>query len=604
MNPIATIPVGKVCGLSERMDKIESLLRTALEARLDDVTKAYEIALEALRLAEEAAEGYWINRARCDLSLYCMISSQYEEALRYGTLAKAYFQENNDAEGLSSCLYNIASVYYKTDEYHLGLQYMLECFQYKTLLGDEPGQSRSLKAIGTIYEYLGDVEAASEAYQRCINLSRKCGDLNGESNALNPLSGLYLKSGKSEMALEAANESIRLKKLAGDERGLGFAFHAKGKVYLHKKEFSRAEKAFDKSLRKHRKSGEKIGESMALEKLGKLFYLQNDFARARKYLEEALETAYNYRYYLILHKVYYHLYNMAKDEEDYQQALEYHELYQQYYAKVTSSETKSLIKSLKSASRMEMLEREAEIQRVKNEEIEAKNKELDTFVYKASHDLRGPISSLLGLNTLIEQDVTDPKAMEYFGFYKQQTERLHHIVTELINLTRIKKWEVKLSEIDFTRIVDTCIRQYQYLPKFSSIHFDVEIAADLKYASDELTVVTIMQNLIENAIKYARVNQKKSWVEVRIGLEADRVNILVRDNGIGIKEEYQDRIFEMFFRANDSGEGSGLGLYILKNAVDKLNGYILVESTYGEGSTFSISLPYTAITVEKQAASA
>lgn len=580
------------------METVESLLKTAMEVRLEDVGRAHAIALEALALASEREDVYWMNRARCDISLYCMISSRYEEALSYGHAAREYFQEINNPEGLSSALYNIASVYYKTDEYHLGLQYMLDCLQYKAILGDEAGQSRALKAIGTIYEYFGDTDSAKETYQRCISLSHHCGDLNGESNALNPLSGIYLKAGEEGKALEAANESIRLKKRSGDERGLGFAFHAKGKIHLHTKDFDKAEKAFNKSLNKHRKTGETIGESMALEKLGKLFYLRNDFTKARAYLEEALETAYNNRYYLILHKVYFHLYNIAKDEEDYRQALEFHELYQQYFAKVTNFDTKNLINSLKSASQMEMLVRESEIQKIKNEEIEAKNKELDTFVYKVSHDLRGPISSLLGLNTIIEQDVTDTRALEYFQFYKTQTERLHHIVTEFINLTRIKKWEVKLSKIDFREIIDNCIRQYQFLPKFSSIAFHVKVAPDLHFESDELTVVTIMQNLIENAIKYARINQEESWVQVNVQQDGDNMCICVKDNGIGIKEEYQERIYEMFFRANDGGEGSGLGLYILKNAVDKLNGKITLDSTYGQGSYFSIQLPYTHIPVK------
>lgn len=562
-----------------------------MHQRYADVKGAISIATKAYEHARQAKDEYWIHRARCDLSLYYMIQSDYSKALAHGQAALDYFTDKLDLKGLSAALYNLGSVHYKTDEYHLGLKYLLDCMEILNKLHDEVNQSRVLKAIGTIYEYFGDLESAKEVYKKSIMLSSKNADAIGESNALNPISGIYLKEGKIAKARQVAERSIALKKQTGDVRGMGFALHALGKIQLKERAYEQAFESFNESYQLHHQSGESIGQTMALEKLGKLFLLKKDYKQAHHYLQLALEGANQNRYLLILYKVYYHLYVIAKEKGDFAQALEYHELYHNYFEQVVSGDTNSLIKSLKSAAQMEMLERETEIQRIKNKEIEAKNQELDTFVYKASHDLRGPISSLLGLNSIIERDVTDPKALEYFGFYKEQTEWLHHIVTELINLTRIKKWKVRHDPINFADLIERCIRQYQFLPNYDQIDFRVELPEELLYLSDELTITTIIQNLVENAVKYANVNQAVCWVKISVAKEEGRLLIFVEDNGIGIKEEYQPRIFEMFFRANDSGEGSGLGLYILKNAVDKLQGEITLRSAYGKGSLFCIELP-------------
>ena len=177
------------------MQQVERLLKEAMHERYADVARAVEVATEALTQASQAEDAYWVHRARCDLSLFYMIQSNYVQALAHGQAAKDYFTKHLDLEGLSSTLYNLGSVYYKTDEYHLGLKYLLDCLEILNKLRDEIGQSRVLKAIGTIYEYFGDLEAAEEAYYRSISLSKRNHDVNGESNALNPLSGIYLKSG-------------------------------------------------------------------------------------------------------------------------------------------------------------------------------------------------------------------------------------------------------------------------------------------------------------------------------------------------------------------------------------------------------------------------
>jgi hypothetical protein len=291
-----------------------------------------------------------------------------------------------------------------------------------------------------------------------------------------------------------------------------------------------------------------------------------------------------------MHKAYHRLYLIEKSEKNEKKALEHLELHLIYKDKVINKETKNVIQSIKSISEMEILEREAHWQKEKKEEVELKNAELDTFVYKVSHDLKGPISSLLGLFEIVNLEIKDKNSLHYFNLYQSQIQRLNGILMDFINLTQIKEKKIESTLIDLSQMVKECLDVHEYYDNYNSIKFDINIDAPDFY-SDKSTLNTILQNLIENAIKYSR-NDVSPFVNVNIFELDNELQVKVEDNGIGISEEFQDRIFEMFYRANDKVQGSGLGLYILKNAVEKLKGKINFESKPNEGSQFHISIPY------------
>ncbi len=224
------------------------------------------------------------------------------------------------------------------------------------------------------------------------------------------------------------------------------------------------------------------------------------------------------------------------------------------------------------------------------EDLKYKNKELDTFVYKASHDLRGPIASLMGLFKIIENEITDPQSMEYFNLYNKQITRLNDIILNLIQLTKIKEVDVVKQKIDFEETIESCIGSFTNLPNFENVSFNINLELDKPFISDRTLVNTIMQNLIENAIKYSKPGQKSEvQLEIKRNINDDLI-IRIEDQGIGIEESIQGEVFNMFFRASNEVIGSGLGLYILKNAVEKLNGKVSLFSKVNEGTTFMIKL--------------
>jgi signal transduction histidine kinase len=221
--------------------------------------------------------------------------------------------------------------------------------------------------------------------------------------------------------------------------------------------------------------------------------------------------------------------------------------------------------------------------------IENKNAELDTFFHRISHDLRGPISSLLGLSFLAKMDIKDPEALDYIDKQHQQVERLNQIISGLINLTQLSHNNLQKEKIDFHKMVDDCIGSFNSLPNFEKVEFKKDIQAGIEFHCEWTLLNAIVQNLIENAIKYS--GEKSPYVHIRVFKESEHIFIAVEDNGQGIPTEHQAKIFEMFFRATKNASGSGLGLYILKRSLSRLNGTIDVKSEKGYGSTFTVKLP-------------
>ena len=569
---------------------VPQLLSKSFELRVTDITSAISLAQKALSISMESSHALDQANAKAHLAYYHMIIGEHEHARSYAKNAKTIFEDNNNYQGLGMVQYTIGSTYYKTEDYHLGLKHLVDSSLMYQRANDVVGQSRALKAIGTIYEFFREYDYAEETYFKCVELSKLCDDKNGISNAYNTLSGILLRKGNVDEALDIIDNSISLKQETKDLRGLGFALYGKAKVYAHQKEHQRAEALYLESLSIFTESKEYVGIMMCHNKLGSLYFALGNIALAKEHLAKVLEKGNKINHYLIMHKAYYTLYEIEKFENNTEAALQNLEQHLVFKDKVINKETKNVIQSIKSISEMEMLEREAHWQKEKKEEVELKNAELDTFVYKVSHDLRGPISSLLGLHQIVKIEIEDENSLHYFDLYHSQIQRLHGILMDFINLTQIREKKIEPVKIHFSKMIDECINAHRYYDNFEQISFDINID-NLDFKSDRSTINTIVQNLIENAIKYAR-NDVSPIVHIKVYKRNKQLHIEVNDNGIGINESYQQRIFEMFFRANDKVQGSGLGLYILKNAVEKLDGDVQFKSKLNEGSQFKVSIPY------------
>lgn len=224
------------------------------------------------------------------------------------------------------------------------------------------------------------------------------------------------------------------------------------------------------------------------------------------------------------------------------------------------------------------------------EELSERNFELDQLMYKTSHDLRSPLSSILGLVHLAHLDANKENHIVYFNKIEDRIKKLDEFIKSMLNYARVNRSDVTYEAIDLKETINSCVQELQYLENFADVKISVSIQNGVAFKSDPLRVKIIFANIISNAYKYYNPSGS-SYLKINAHITHQRAEIDFRDNGIGIKKEYLTRIFDMFYRATEKSEGSGLGMYIVKQAVDKLKGTIKAKSIFGKGTSIKIILP-------------
>jgi signal transduction histidine kinase len=225
-----------------------------------------------------------------------------------------------------------------------------------------------------------------------------------------------------------------------------------------------------------------------------------------------------------------------------------------------------------------------------NSQLSKANHEMDRFVYSVSHDISAPIKSIKGLIAISKLESTTPSEIPYMSRIEQSVKKLEDFTEELLEHSRASRKNIEIDEINLQNQLDEIFDNLKYLDGYGSIQFSMILDCPT-IKSDRFLLKVILSNLISNAIKFQR---KEDGISPQINIRSfasDRLFIEVEDNGEGIQEIYRDRIFEMFYRATISSPGSGLGLFIAREAAKKLNGDIRFKTVTGEGSTFTIELP-------------
>ncbi|WP_142786335.1 PAS domain S-box protein [Changchengzhania lutea] len=264
----------------------------------------------------------------------------------------------------------------------------------------------------------------------------------------------------------------------------------------------------------------------------------------------------------------------------------------QIYASIVDIHERNEIREKLKEQYREIEKRSKELN-ITNQQLKKTNSELDRFVYSASHDLRSPLKSLIGLSDLILDDIEMGNTVELEQMYmmKKSIIKLDDFIEDILQYSRNARTEVAQEAIDFKEIIQDIENGHKHMDGAKGIKLKVDIRQDMNFVSDKRRVNVVLNNLISNAIKYKDPSKEKPFVRVAIKCSRDKAMIHIKDNGIGIDTMDKEKIFEMFYRATKTSKGSGLGLYIVKEALDKLNGTINVESELGKGTKFIVTLP-------------
>ncbi len=228
------------------------------------------------------------------------------------------------------------------------------------------------------------------------------------------------------------------------------------------------------------------------------------------------------------------------------------------------------------------------LQRTQVAELVKLNAELDRFVYSASHDLRAPLLSIMGVVNLMKREAVTESP--YLKHIESSIRRLDNFVTDIINYSRNNRLEIVHQPIDIEALLEHAKKDLSYLDGVNIVKCIECVSSSAPFFSDADRLLIILRNLMSNAFQYYD-RWKNPYLLIDVDVNEHLAIIRLEDNGIGIKESFTNRVFDMFFRASDKSNGAGLGLYIVKNAVEKLGGNIKIQSTVGVGTIISISLP-------------
>jgi signal transduction histidine kinase len=224
------------------------------------------------------------------------------------------------------------------------------------------------------------------------------------------------------------------------------------------------------------------------------------------------------------------------------------------------------------------------------DELQKVNYELDRFVYSVSHDLRAPLSSMLGLISVAEME-SNSKELPYLGLIRDRVKHLDNFIKSILDYSRNARTEIKPALISMERIIEEAKDSVRAMNGFNSLAIRVTLNQTAPFHSDPVRLSIIVNNLVTNAIKFQDYTKEQSYLEFDIDINYDRLVLKTSDNGIGIATEHHQKVFDMFYRGTDRTSGSGIGLYLVKQTVEKMKGTIGLTSEVGKYTNFEVTLP-------------
>lgn len=226
--------------------------------------------------------------------------------------------------------------------------------------------------------------------------------------------------------------------------------------------------------------------------------------------------------------------------------------------------------------------------REKINELQKTNDELNRFIYSISHELRAPLVSVIGIVNLVKMEGLYHSSGEYWELVESCSNKLDYYIQKTLQYYKNNKHISDKTDINFKKLVEEIIDIQTYT--YQDTKFNLHIQQPVPFLGDAFRIEVILGNLISNAVKYQKDDEQSKVVDITIEVNALAAEIAITDNGLGILNEHLEKIFTQFFKTKNN-QGSGLGLFIVKEALNKIEGKIVVESSINHGTTFKITIP-------------
>jgi signal transduction histidine kinase len=586
----------------------ENALDAAFAQRVHDINSAIDATNKLIfQIQNQKLESFLLAKAYGNIALFYMIKGEFSLAIEYANKATGIYRNLGNEVGIADAQFTIASVYYKTDKYYLGLKYLVDCALIYSRHNQYASLSKTYKSIGTIYEFFNDEANAIKTYDRAIENGKLAKNDNLVSNVYNPLSGIYLNRNQIDKANFYIDEAIKLKEATNDVRGLGFSYYGKAKVFAKQGKITEAIQFYHKALAIHVNAQERLGECMVYYKLAYLYFEQNNKEEQIKAALACLKLAQQYNVMYINIKIHYLLYKIFAQQHDTTNALQWLEKHHYYSNIVYERQAQEM-----SSGYNLIMEKEAQIikeqhNQEKQEIIVEKDKAVHLakskteFLSLMSHEIRTPLNAVTSIAYLLsEHSNTNHEDAELVTSLQHAANSLVHIVNDILDFAKLEsgKMQLNVEPASITAILQNVIGIFKYMAAEKDVQLILDIDKNLFtcYQLDQPKLTRALSNLMSNAIKFTDVGSVTLKASLQNNNTEAQHQVLfeVIDTGIGIAEKYKSSLFDSFTQFADSQTnkiaGTGLGLNITNAIVTLMQGQLQYTTVLQQGTTFKFAL--------------
>ncbi len=581
---------------AEEFRDIDRLNEQAEALLIDDPEKSEQLAKQAQTMSLESyPEG--LAQSLTTLSILNWDRSNYIDALSMALEAARLFEQTGNIRQQAYVLNHIAGIHFLLGNYTQALEVGYTALRLSKQSGDRGLYASILNDNGYICLHVGRSKDAMPQLMESLTIHRETGSPHGEAQVLDSIGKAYLLMGDYAQALRYEQQSLELDRTIGYKRAEVEALGNIGKIYAATQDVQQALEHFFKALELSKTWGYRQLEASLLLDVGRMHLNLGECDLAAAVLQQALEVAAAIQSKPVLFEIYAALAETYEQQGEWQAALHHQKQSQVVKEEVFSEKTAHRLTSLQLIYQVEKAQQEAEISQLKNvelqEQIEAHQRliaELDAYAYTVAHDLKNPLATVVGYAELLKEDLLG-EVYENVPLYLEEVlyngYKLSSIIDNLLMLASVRQKTIIPDALDMTPIIQETERRLatQIRNRGAQVIKPDRWPLALGYAP---WVEEIWANYISNAIKYGG---EPPLVELGATQEQDFVRFWVQDNGSGISEADQAKLFTEFTRLSTKEKGYGLGLSIVKRIVEKLGGTIGVESRPGQGSVFSFSLP-------------
>ncbi len=592
----------------ERIDVMNDL---AYHLRSKDMERAEVLCEEALLLALRLRYRFGIASAYRNKGVFAYNRGNYQDALNHLNESSNWFQTIEDVRGHASVLSNKGLVYWKLGEHSKALEAYMSALAINLQMNDKFHQCSTLINIGGLYQTMGNLDKAQEFYEQALEIAKTC-DLYIEwGTVLSNIGAIHYYNNDKQKALEYFLQSLEIRQQTNQPREISVSLLNVGAAYFDLGEAEKGLAMMKESLERRRTMGDKSGEAHTLQAIGHALLTSKQHQQAIDYLHESLKLIQEIGTKPLEKQTQQLLSDAYRELGDYQKAYEhfvrFHELEKMLLLEQSEEKTKKLTLKYE----LDKSQREAELYRLKTEDLARLNKELEEanqlkteLLGIAAHDLKNPLQTIMGFAALIgEESKENASIHKKASNIRQASQKMLGLIHDLLETAAIDagKLELNRRKSDLGLMVQVISENFYLMSEAKHQKLEVSIEEDCLVSIDVERMKEVVENLIGNAIKYSP-HEKTIWVSV-FRYDKDKVRFSVKDEGQGLTEEDMKKLFGKFQRLSarpTGGESStGLGLSIVKKLVELHGGKIWAESEgKNKGATFTVELS-SELSVEK-----